>query len=240
MISYTHSENMNFMSIQENLENIRRKLPEQVRLVVVSKTQAAEDIREAYDYGQRLFGENKAQELIAKQPLLPEDIQWHFIGHLQTNKVKFIVPFVSLIESVDSMKLLGEINRQAQKCNRIIDCLLQFHIAREETKFGLAFEEATEILGSAEYKSCKNISITGVMGMASFTEDKSKVRQEFRDLKQICTDLKEAYFTRNEFFSEISMGMSGDYEIAIEEGSTIVRIGTAVFGERGKTMINDQ
>lgn len=228
------------MSIQETLENIRRKLPEHVRLVVVSKTQAAEDIRAAYDYGQRLFGENKAQELIGKQPFLPEDIQWHFIGHLQTNKVKFIAPFVSLIESADSMKLLGEMNRQAQKYNRVIDCLLQFHIAREETKFGLSFQEATEILRSAEYIACKNISIIGVMGMASFTKDKSNVRQEFRDLKQIYTDLKEAYFTRNEFFREISMGMSGDYEIAIEEGSTIVRIGTAIFGERRKSMINDQ
>jgi len=187
---------------------------------------------EAYESGHRIFGENKAQELISKQPKLPSDIQWHFIGHLQTNKVKYIAPFVSLIESVDRLKLLREINKQANKSERIIDCLLQFHIATEDTKFGLNMDEAKEMLDSESYKSMKNVRICGVMGMATFTEDEEKVRAEFKNLKNIFTQLKTKYFGEAEHFREISMGMSGDYQIAVEEGSTIVRIGSLIFGER--------
>jgi pyridoxal phosphate enzyme (YggS family) len=191
--------------------------------------QPVERVLEVHKAGQRVFGENKVQELIGKQPLLPPDIQWHFIGHLQTNKVKYIAPFITLIESVDSLKLLGEIDRQAEKCQRVIDCLLQFHIAREETKFGLSLPEAEVILRSSESASFKHIAINGVMGMATLTNDLSKVRQEFRYLKQIFDELRNTYFKGNDKFCEVSMGMSGDYEIAVEEGSTMVRIGTKIF-----------
>ena len=218
------------MSVKENLQEITSKLPENVRLVAVSKTKPNELIREVYDAGQRVFGENKAQELINKHPELPKDIKWHFIGHLQTNKVKYITPFVSMIESVDSLKLLKEINKQAEKNERIIDCLLQFHIAEEEAKFGFSKEEAIEMLESESYQSFKNIRIVGVMGMATFTSDMKQVRKEFKNLKNIFDFFKKNYFDDN--FKEISTGMSGDYHIAIEEGSTNVRIGTAIFGER--------
>ena len=220
------------MSVKENLQGIVNKLPKNVRLVAVSKTKPNELIREVYNAGQRVFGENKAQELIAKQPELPKDIKWHFIGHLQTNKVKYITPFVSMIESVDRLKLLKEINKQAQKNERKIDCLLQFHIADEETKFGFSKDEAIQMLESELYQSFNNVKIAGVMGMATFTEDMNQVRKEFKVLKNIFDFFKEKYFKDNDDFKEISMGMSGDYHIAIEEGSTNVRIGTAIFGQR--------
>ncbi|MCD4744969.1 MAG: YggS family pyridoxal phosphate-dependent enzyme [Bacteroidales bacterium] len=220
------------MNIQDNLIEILNEIPEKIKLVAVSKTKPVEDILEAYNTGHKTFGENKAQELIIKQPKLPNDIKWHFIGHLQTNKVKYIAPFVSMIESVDSLKLLKEINKQAKKNNRIIDCLLQFHIATEETKFGLNLQEAEDILNSPSYLEYQNIRIAGVMGMATFTDNKSLIRDEFRILKQYFTDLKQSCFINKEFFKEISMGMSDDYKIAIEEGSTIVRIGSIIFGKR--------
>lgn len=220
------------MSISENLVHLRKQIPEHVKIVAVSKTMPVEALMIAYDAGQRIFGENKAQEMTAKQPLMPADIQWHFIGHLQTNKVKYIVPFVSMIESVDSLKLLIEIDKQASSCNRVIDCLLQFHISDEETKFGLDMDECNLLLGSESYQKMANIRICGVMGMASFTEKTDQVRKEFRALKTIFDQLKNSWFKKASHFTEISMGMSGDYKIAVAEGSTIVRIGSLIFGER--------
>ncbi len=184
--------------------------------------------------GREFESENKAQEMNQKHQQLPNDIQWHFIGHLQTNKVKYIIPFVSLIHSVDSLKLLEEIDRLAQKNDRIVDCLLQFHIANEETKFGFSYREVEEMLESNAYKSCKHIRLCGVMGMATFTEDQNKVRSEFKTLKSYFLRLKEDYFPQADYFKEISMGMTDDYPIAIEEGSTMVRIGSAIFGSRIK------
>ncbi len=220
------------MCISSNIKSLRSYLPDHVKLVVVSKTQAVESILTAYNAGQRIFGENKVQELIEKQPRLPSDIQWHMIGHLQTNKVKYIAPFISMIHSVDSLKLLNEINKEAGKNKRVIGILLEFYIASEESKFGLCMEEAREILTSAEYQNMSNVRICGVMGMASFVDDTSIVRSEFKTLKQYFDSLKIEFFSDKEYFTEISMGMSGDYKIAIEEGSTMVRIGTAIFGER--------
>jgi pyridoxal phosphate enzyme (YggS family) len=185
-----------------------------------------------YDEGQRIFGENKVQELVLKYQELPKDIHWHLIGHLQSNKVKFIAPFISLIHSVDSLSLLKEIERQAKKNNRVIDCLLQFHIASEETKYGLDFSEAEQLLKSKEYADMKYVRIVGVMGMASFSEDEALVRAEFKNLKNIFLELKNHFFSQEDSFCNISMGMSGDYEIAIEEGSNMVRIGSLLFGER--------
>ena len=187
---------------------------------------------EAYDAGQRIFGENKVQEIVEKHALLPPDITWHFIGHLQTNKVKYIAPFISLIHSIDSLKLLTEVNREALKNNRIIECLLEFHIATEETKFGLNYPEAISILKSDVYKQLENIRITGLMGMSSFSEDFALVRNEFRTLHTHFISLKNRYFSQTESFRHISMGMSGDYQIAIEEGSTLIRLGTIIFGDR--------
>lgn len=220
------------MGIREKLLKIKGGITETVKLIAVSKTKPVEDIMEAYDAGQRIFGENKAQELIYKQPELPGDIQWHFIGHMQTNKVKFIAPFVSMIEAVDSLKLLREIDKQAAKNNCTINCLMQFHIAGEDTKFGLDLDEAGEILESPGFKEMKNINVCGVMGMATFTDDMEQVRSEFRNLKRIFTELKSRYFSASDEFKEISMGMSSDYQTAIEEGSTIVRIGSLIFGDR--------
>jgi len=220
------------MSVSKNLEQINSEIPDDVVLVAVSKTMPVEDIMEAYRSGHRIFGENKAQELIAKQPLLPGDIKWHFIGHLQTNKVKYLAPFITMIESVDSLKLLKEINKQALKSGRTIDCLLQFHIAREETKFGLDLEEASTILSSPEYKSFINVRLCGVMGMATLTEDEELIRDEFRTLRHYFDVLKRDFFPDEGAFRHISMGMTSDYLIAIEEGSTIIRVGTAIFGGR--------
>lgn len=220
------------MSIAENLVRIKQDLPGDVCLVAVSKTKPVSALLQAYQVNQRIFGENKVQELCTKQAELPQDIQWHFIGHLQTNKVKQIAPFVSLIHSVDSLKLLRELNKEALKNNRIIHCLLEFHIATEESKFGLDYIEASAILDSAEYLKMENISIDGVMGMASFTDDLNLIHLEFRSLKHIFDKLKKAYFTQQDHFREISMGMSEDYQIAIREGSTMVRIGSSIFGTR--------
>ena len=220
------------MSAGENLRTILKDLPENVKLIVISKTHTPELIREVYDAGHRIFGENKAQEMASKFEVLPRDIQWHFVGHLQTNKIKYIAPFVALIHSVDSRKLLEEINLQAKKNNRIIDCLLQFHIAEEETKFGLDLEEAGQIITDPHFRDFMNIRLCGVMGMATFTDDGNQVRKEFRNLRSIFQSMKRNYFPDQKYFCEISMGMSGDYLIAVEEGSTIVRIGTAIFGAR--------
>lgn len=219
------------MNISENITLLTKELPAGVRMVAVSKMMPADKVMMAYDAGQRLFGENKAQEIITKQAQLPADIRWHFIGHLQTNKVKYIVPFIEMIESVDSLKLLKEIDKEAVKCNRIVKCLLQFHIATEETKFGMDLPEAEALLHDPEYKSLKNIMLCGVMGMASFSEDESLVRIEFRKLREVFLHLKEKYFTNDEGFRELSMGMTGDYRIAIDEGSTMIRIGTGIFGK---------
>jgi pyridoxal phosphate enzyme (YggS family) len=220
------------MSVAENLLKLKQEIPANVRLVAVSKTKPIKSIQEAYNAGQRIFGENRVQELTQKQPLLPDDIEWHLIGHLQKNKVKYIASFISLIHSVDSFELLETINKEAAKCARIISCLLQFHIAKEETKFGLNFEEAVALIHSEKFREMSNIKICGVMGMATLTEDESIVRKEFRELHGIFTTLKEQDFFTSKDFKELSMGMSGDYKIAIEEGSTLVRIGSAIFGER--------
>ncbi|MBW8334122.1 MAG: YggS family pyridoxal phosphate-dependent enzyme [Prolixibacteraceae bacterium] len=220
------------MSIAENIEKVKANLPENVRLVAVSKTKPAELLLEAYDCGQRSFGENKVQEMVWKYEELPKDIEWHFIGHLQTNKIKYIAPFVHLIHGVDSFKLLKSIDAEAKKVGRIIPCLLQFHIAEEETKFGLSMPEATDMLNSNEYKVLENVKISGVMGMATYTDDENQIRKEFANLKRHFEKLKSEFFTANFDFKEISMGMSGDYLIAIAEGSTMVRIGSTIFGER--------
>ena len=225
-------ESCAFMSIAVNLQKIVATLPPGVRLVAVSKNHPVEDILIAYNAGQRLFGENKAQELSAKYGLLPADIEWHFIGHLQTNKVKYIAPFVSVIHSIDSLKLLLAINKEAAKNNRVIDGLLQFHIAGEETKFGMNLDEAIGLLGSEEITACQNVRLTGVMGMATFTDDRVQVSAEFQQLKTIFDHLKNQYFPNDSGFCEISMGMSDDYILAIEQGSTLVRVGSSIFGER--------
>lgn len=218
--------------IQENLNIVRATVPSDVTLIAVSKTKPVSDLQEAYDAGQRIFGENKALEMRDKYQELPKDIQWHFIGHLQTNKIKYIAPFVTLIHAIDSLPLLESVNKEAAKNNRIIDCLLQFHIAQEETKFGLDIEEAKSLLESESFKNLKNINICGVMGMATFTDDVVQVRNEFKNLKNIFETLKENYFKANDSFKEISMGMSDDYPIAIEEGATMVRVGSKIFGAR--------
>jgi len=218
--------------ITEKLAEIQKSSPANVCLVAVSKTKPVADLVEAYQAGQRHFGENKVQEMTEKWEELPKDIQWHLIGHLQTNKVKYIAPYVHLIHSVDSLKLLTEINKQGAKNQRVISVLLQFYIAKEETKFGLDYEEANHLLNSEEYKSFKNIQVVGVMGMASFTVDDSIVRAEFSQLKEFFSKLKSTFFQNDDSFKEISMGMSGDYQLAIEEGSTIVRVGSSIFGGR--------
>ena len=215
-----------------NLKKLKDELPGHVKLIAVSKMHPPKVVMEAYEAGQRVFGENKAQELIGKQPDLPEDIEWHFVGHLQRNKMKYLAPFVAMIHSVDSLKLLREINKEGKKNERVIDCLLQFRIAKEETKFGLDHDEAEVLLNSEDYKRMEYIRICGVMGMATFTEDEERVRKEFRELKGTFDRLKSGYFSGRDHFKEISMGMTGDYKIAIEEGSTMVRIGTAIFGGR--------
>ena len=218
--------------IKENLERIKATLPEQVTLVAVSKTKPVSDLQEAYDAGQRIFGENHALEMRDKHEVLPNDIQWHFIGHLQTNKIKYIIPFVTLIHSIDSANLLEAVNKEAKKHDRIVDCLLQFHIATEETKFGLDLDEARQLLSSDAFREMHNIRICGVMGMATFTDDTEQVHNEFRNLKSIFDTLKHDYFAEQPQFKEISMGMSDDYPIAIEEGATLVRVGSKIFGAR--------
>jgi len=218
--------------IVTNIIKLRSQIPESVRLVAVSKTKPVNQILEAYNAGQKCFGENRVQEILLKKDLLPSDIEWHLIGHLQSNKVKYVVPFISLIHSVDSFKLLSSINSGASDIKRVVDCLLQIHIAREETKFGFTRKEIEEMVLSAEFSNLNNIRICGVMGMATYTSDIKQVQKEFRYLTECFNNLKRVYFISNPFFKEISMGMSGDYKIALNEGSTILRIGSLIFGER--------
>jgi PLP dependent protein len=206
--------------------------PTGTRLVAVSKTKPPESILKLYEQGQRMFGENRVQEIVPKHEALPKDIEWHFIGRLQTNKVKYIAPFIHCIHSVDSLRLLEEIDKQAGKNGRIIGCLLQFYICDEATKHGMTIEEAETLLQSARFQALRNMRIGGVMGMATFTDDMVKIRQEFKNLKAIFEQLKKRYFQNSPHFREVSMGMSGDYQIAMEEGSTLVRIGTLLFGKR--------
>ncbi len=219
------------MKIKKNLQSILSKIPDDVKLVAVTKTKPVSDIMEAYDSGQRAFGENKIQELADKFSQLPADIEWHMIGHVQRNKVKYIAHFVSLIHGVDNFKLLKEINKQAEKNNRIIDCLLQIKIASEDSKFGMTTKEATDILQSEEFSELKNVSIKGVMGMATFTDDTNQIKEEFKYLKQVFENLKQLK-TENCKLQTVSMGMSGDYQLAIECGSNMIRVGSSIFGLR--------
>lgn len=216
------------MSISENIQQFKNKLPENVTLVAVSKTKPVSDLQEAYDAGQRVLGENKVQEMEAKWQELPKDIDWHMIGHVQRNKVKYMAPFVSLIHAVDSPRLLKEINKQAKNCDRTIKCLLQLKIAEEDSKFGMSEADAKELLASEAFQGFENISVVGLMGMATFTDDQTQVRNEFKKLKHMYDDFSK---TQHDF-SILSMGMSADYQIAIEEGSTMIRVGSSIFGER--------
>jgi hypothetical protein len=218
--------------IKAQLAAIRSSLPATTALIAVSKTHPIERIMEAYEAGQRDFGENKVQELVEKYEALPKDIRWHMIGHLQSNKVKYIAPFVHMIHGVDSFNLLKEINKQGQKNGRRISCLLQFHIAQEDTKFGLSLEEAEAFLAGPEFSLLDHVRICGVMGMATFTENTAQIRQEFQNLRAIYQKLLSNYFSSNAEFKEISMGMSDDYPIAMEEGSTLIRVGSKIFGKR--------
>ena len=219
-------------AIQDEIKRIQAELPESVRLVAVSKFHPVEALQEAYDAGQRIFGESKVQEMTQKHEALPKDIQWHFIGHLQTNKIKYMAPYVTLIHGVDSYKLLTEINKQAAKAGRIIPCLLQIHIAQEETKFGFSTDECRAMLEAGEWKALNNVRIAGVMGMATNTEDEAQIAREFHTLSGFFSEMKETYFQDAPDFKEISMGMSDDYPLAIKEGSTLIRIGSRIFGQR--------
>jgi pyridoxal phosphate enzyme (YggS family) len=218
--------------IATNIISLKQQIPSSVSIVAVSKTKSVNEILEAYNTGHKIFGENRVQELVAKKDNLPPDIEWHYIGHLQSNKVKYIVPFISMIESVDSFRLLKIINSESLKSGRVTECLLQFYIAREETKFGFSMDEVREMVKSEEFKQLQNVKICGVMGMATFTSDETQIRNEFRQLHCHFSELKTSYFSGNTAFKEISMGMSGDFRIAVEEGSTIIRIGSIIFGER--------
>src|SRR6201996_282906 len=221
------------MSIADNIKSLKNETAKlKVSLVAVSKTKPVKDVQQAYDAGQRLFGENMVQELMEKHEHLPADIQWHLIGHLQSNKVKYIAPFISMIQSVDSLKLLQEINRHAEKNNRVIDCLLQIYIADEETKYGLGFDEAIELLRSDEYTGLSNIRICGLMGIATNTENEKQIKEEFYELKTFFDGIKQSYFRQDPTFDTLSMGMSSDYKIAIEQGSNMVRLGSTIFGQR--------
>lgn len=216
--------------IQSNLKGIREHIPADVKLACVSKFNPNEAIEEAYAYGERVFGESKVQEMCGKYDSLPKDISWHFIGHLQTNKIKFIVPFVSLIHGVDSYKLLSEIDKQAAKVGQKVNCLLQVHIAQEETKFGFSEQELIQVFSGNDWKELKNIQICGLMGMATFTNNQEQIRTEFRTLKTLFNTIKAKYFAVDTSFCELSMGMSDDFQIAIDEGSTMVRVGSSIFG----------
>ena len=220
------------MSIQNNLKRIQDSVPDYVKLVAVSKTHSEEHILEVYQVGQRIFGESKVQELIVKAEHLPDDILWHFIGHLQSNKVKQIVSIVELIHGIDSYKLLQVIDNESKIINRKVNCLLQVHISDEITKFGFLEDELYFLLSSSEFKSFENVNICGLMGMATFTNNKNKIRSEFRNLKRIFDYVKSNYFPNSESFNELSMGMSDDYDIAIEEGSSMIRVGSSIFGVR--------
>jgi len=219
-------------NIASNIRFLRQQIPPDVKLVAVSKTKPVSDILEAFNSGQRSFGENRVQDLIQKKDLLPSDIEWHLVGHLQSNKVKLVVPFISLIHSADSFRLLKIINFEASRINRIVKCLLQIHIATEETKFGFSMDEIHEMLRSEDFGTLNSLNICGVMGMATFTEDIELIRKEFRYLAKCFNELRKGYFADEPGFKELSMGMSGDFKIAMEEGSTIVRIGSLIFGER--------
>ena len=221
------------MSIADNIKSLKNETnPIKVQLIAVSKTKPAEEIMEAYDAGQRLFGENMVQELVDKYEKLPKDIKWHLIGHLQSNKVKYIAPFISMIQSVDSLKLLEEINKHAEKNNRVIDCLLQIYIADEETKYGLGFDEVIELLRSDEYTGLSHIRIRGLMGIATNTDTEKQIKDEFYELKTFFDGIKQSYFRQDPTFNVLSMGMSSDYKIAIEQGSNMVRLGSTIFGQR--------
>jgi hypothetical protein len=220
------------MSISKNFKEVLSNIPATVKLVAVSKTKPNELIMDVYNSGHKVFGENKVQELVRKSEELPNDIEWHFIGHLQSNKVKYIAPFVSLIHAVDSLKLLRTINKEGKKNDRVISCLLQFHVADEDTKFGIDMNDVGGILRKEEYKEMEFVRIVGIMGMATYTNNEEQIRGEFRALKNIFNRIKEEFFADEESFKEISMGMSGDYSIAIEEGSTMVRVGSNIFGSR--------
>lgn len=221
------------MSIADNITSLKNETKAlKVSLLAVSKTKSPEDIMEAYNAGQRLFGENQVQELVDKYEQLPKDIQWHLIGHLQSNKVKYIAPFITMIESVDSLKLLQEINKHALKNDRVIDCLLQIYIADEETKFGLGFDEAIELLRSEEFTELKNVRIRGLMGIATNTDNEKQIKEEYYELKTFFDGIKVSYFRKDTNFDTLSMGMSSDYQIAIEQGSNLVRLGSTIFGSR--------
>ncbi|WP_114937032.1 YggS family pyridoxal phosphate-dependent enzyme [Mucilaginibacter endophyticus] len=221
------------MSIADNIKSLKKETEaDKVILLAVSKTKPVTDIQEAYDAGQRLFGENLVQEMVEKYDQLPKDIEWHLIGHLQTNKVKYIAPFVSMIQSVDSLKLLQEINKHAEKAGRVIDCLLQIYIADEETKYGLGFDEAIELLRSEEFTTLKNIRIRGLMGIATNTDNEKQIKEEYYELNTFFEGIKLSYFRKEESFDILSMGMSSDYKLAIEQGSNMVRLGSTIFGGR--------
>ncbi len=220
------------MSIASNLNKIKQSLPPHVTLVAVSKTKPVSDLMQAYEAGQRIFGENKIQEMAEKYEQMPKGIEWHMIGHVQTNKVKYMAPFVSLVHGVDSLKLLKEINKQAQKNNRVINCLLQMHIAEEETKFGMDEAELNELLVSEEFKQMENVKVTGLMGMATFTDDENQIKKEFTHLKTIFDSIRKKPDTLNFKPETLSMGMSGDYHIAIACGSNMIRVGSSIFGHR--------
>jgi len=222
-------------NIVANLKNLNSQLPPTVKLVAVSKTRSVGEIMEAYNAGQRLFGENRVQEILSKKDLLPPDIEWHLIGHLQSNKIKYIIPFISMIESVDSVKLLKLIDNEAVKAGRVVNCLLQVHIAEEETKFGFTASEIIDLAKRGEFANIEGVRLSGLMGMATFTDDTRQVKREFSELAECFSHLKYHFFADNINFKEISMGMSDDYPTAIEAGSTIVRIGSLIFGERNKT-----
>ncbi|MDR1516743.1 MAG: YggS family pyridoxal phosphate-dependent enzyme [Dysgonamonadaceae bacterium] len=224
-------------SIESRIRSLGDELPPNVRLVAVSKFHPASRIREAYDTGQRVFGENRVQELVEKQPQLPPDAEWHFIGSLQRNKVKLIVPFIACIHSLDSERLMLEIERQAAEINRVVPCLLELHVAQEESKSGFLPDECRKFLAEGRWRDCPHIRISGIMGMATFTDDETQIRKEFRLLKSLFEEFKADYFAESPSFKEISMGMSDDYPIAVEEGSTMLRIGSLIFGARGRGIL---
>ena len=220
------------MNIADNLQQVLNELPEGVRLVAVSKFHPNEAIEEAYRSGQRVFGESKVQEMTAKYESLPKDIEWHFIGHLQTNKIKYIVPYVALIHGIDSYKLLVEVNKQAEKAGKVVNCLLQLHIAEEETKFGFSFDECRDMLAEGEWKTLSNIQLCGLMGMATNTDDNEQIEKEFCSLSSFFKEVKDSWFADTEAFRELSMGMSHYYHQAIAAGSTLIRVGSKIFGDR--------
>ena len=220
------------MNIADNLQQVLNELPEGVRLVAVSKFHPNEAIEEAYRSGQRVFGESKVQEMTAKYESLPKDIEWHFIGHLQTNKIKYIVPYVALIHGIDSYKLLVEVNKQAEKAGKVVNCLLQLHIAEEETKFGFSFDECRDMLAEGEWKTLSNIQLCGLMGMATNTDDNEQIEKEFCSLSSFFKEVKDSWFADTEAFRELPMGMSHDYHQAIAAGSTLIRVGSKIFGDR--------